>query len=87
VMLAFPNVYTNIWMYGDRGWLDRGIRHVGAHKFMYGSDGFLNALSVGIGPVVFAPLDDDEKRLVLGITAARLLDKAGALPARLKERL
>jgi uncharacterized protein len=87
VMLAFPNVYTNIWMYGSRGWLDRGIKRVGAHKFMYGSDGFLNALSVGIGPVVFAPLDDEEKRLVLGLTTARLVDKVGALPAQLKKLL
>ena len=87
VMIELPNVYTNIWMYGGRGWLDRGLGRVGAGKFMYGSDGFLNPLSVGIGPVVFAPLDDEEKRLVLGITTARLLDKAGALPPRLKARL
>jgi predicted TIM-barrel fold metal-dependent hydrolase len=84
VMKAFPNVYTNIWSYGNLGWLERGIRQVGADKFMLGSDGFLNALSVGIGPVVFADILDEDKRLILGLTTARLVDKVGALPAHLK---
>lgn len=80
VMLRFPNVYSNIWSYGRLGWLEDGIRNVGAHKFMLGSDGFLNALSVGIGPVVFANISDTEKRLILGETVARLVEKVGALP-------
>jgi len=87
VMSAYENVYANIWNYGSRGWLDRGIQKVGAHKFMYGSDGFLNALSVGIGPVVFAPVSDAEKRLILGQTAARLLEKVGALPEQFRGRI
>jgi predicted TIM-barrel fold metal-dependent hydrolase len=87
VMREFDNVYANIWNYGPRGWLDRGIQAVGAHKFMFGSDGFLNALSVGIGPVVFAPVSDAEKRQMLGLTTARLVDKVGALPEGLKARL
>jgi predicted TIM-barrel fold metal-dependent hydrolase len=84
VMKQFANVYTNIWSYGPMGWLERGIREVGSGKFMLGSDGFLNALSVGIGPVVFANISDEDKRLVLGETAARLLDKVGALPGWLR---
>jgi predicted TIM-barrel fold metal-dependent hydrolase len=84
VMLRFANVYTNIWNYGNLGWLDRGLKKVGAHKFMMGSDGFLNALSVGSGPVAFAPISDEEKRLVLGLNIARLVDKVGALPAGIK---
>jgi uncharacterized protein len=87
VMREFSNVYTNIWNYGSRGWLDRGIQQVGAHKFLYGSDGFLNALSVGIGPVVFAPVSDSEKRQMLGLSMARLLDKVGALPEGLRAYL
>ena len=84
VLKARDNVYTNIWNYGPLGWLDRGIAECGAGKFMFGSDGFLNPLSVGIGPVVFAPISDDEKRLILGITLARLLDRVGALPSSLR---
>jgi len=86
VMAKFDNVYTNIWNFGPMGWLDRGIKKLGAGKFMMGSDGFLNALSVGIGPVVFADISEDDKRAMLGGTAARLLNNAGALPETLKKK-
>lgn len=86
VMKTRKNVYANIWGYGNLGSLDRGISNVGAEKFMLGSDGFLNPLSVGIGPVVFAPVSDQEKRLILGLTIARLLDRVGALPKALKDK-
>lgn len=84
VLIARKNVYANIWSLGDLGWLDRGIQNVGAEKFILGSDGFLNPMSVGIGPVVFAPISDHDKRLLLGLTMARLLDKVGALPSPLQ---
>ena len=87
VLKARENVYTNIWGYGNLGWLERGIRNVGAEKFMMGSDGFLNPLSVGIGPVVFAGISDKEKRLILGLTMARLLDRVGVLPKVLSKYL
>lgn len=86
VLRDYPNVYANIWSYGNLGWLDRGLRQVGASKFILGSDGFLNPLSVGIGPVVFANITDADKRQILGITMARLLQKVGALPARVQEK-
>jgi len=69
------------------GWLDKGIKKLGAKRFMLGSDGFLNSLSVGIGPIVFADVSDDDKRLMLGLNIARLLDKVGALPESIKTRL
>ena len=84
-MNTYTNVYSNIWSYGPMGWLDRGIQQVGAHKLMLGSDGFLNCLSVGIGPVVFAPISDAEKQLILGRTIARLVDKVGGLPNSLRK--
>ena len=86
VLKERANVHANVWNVGTMGWLDRGIANVGAEKFMMGSDGFLNPVSVGIGPVVFAPVSDEEKRLILGLNAARLLDKVGALPAGLKAK-
>ncbi|MBI2440256.1 MAG: amidohydrolase family protein [Lentisphaerae bacterium] len=81
-----PNVYANIWSYGPWGSLDQGVREVGAGKFILGSDGFLNALSVGIGPVVFAEIPDADKRQILGLTMARLLARIGALPKALLEK-
>ena len=87
VLSKYPNVYANIWNYGSMGWLEKGIKKAGAGKFMLGSDGFLNCLSVGLGPVVFANISDDDKRLILGINMARLLDKTGALPAIFKKYL
>ncbi len=87
VLSEVPNVWANIWNLGGLGWLERGIRKVGAHKFMLGSDGFLNALSVGIGPVMFADISDEEKRMVLGTNVARLLDKVGALPQAIKAKV
>ena len=86
VLKSRPNVYTNIWNLGSLGWLDRGICSVGAEKFIFGSDAFLNPMSVGIGPVVFAPISDEHKRMILGLNQARLLHKVGALPECLKER-
>lgn len=86
VMKKRENVYTNMWCLGEMGWLDKGIKSAGAHKFMMGSDGFLNALSVGIGPVVFAAISEDDKRKILGLNVARLLDKVGALPACIKKK-
>lgn len=80
LLKAHKNVHTNIWTYGDYGWVNRGIASVGAGKFMMGSDGFLNPMSVGIGLVVYAPISDSDKRQVLGLNQARLLDKAGVLP-------
>ncbi|MFC1671870.1 amidohydrolase family protein [Planctomycetota bacterium] len=87
VMAERENVYANIWSYDSLGWIDRGVRTLGAAKFMAGSDGFMNPMSCGIGPVVFADIPDDDKRLILGINVARLLDRVGALPAPLKAKL
>jgi len=87
VLKEFSNVYTSIWNLGPLGFLERGFREVGPGKFLFGSDAFMNPISVGIGLVVYADIPDEWKRLILGINQARLLDKAGAMPEALKERL
>ena len=87
VLRSRQNVYVNVWDLGNFGWIDRGLKNIGADKFILGSDGFLNPLSAGIGPVVFAPISDEQKRLVLGLTMARLLDQVDALPPVLKCKL
>ncbi len=80
------NVYANIWSMNSFGFLERAVAKAGAGKFLMGSDSFLNLMSVGIGPVVFGAFSDDDKRQILGLTQARLLDGVGALPAALKEK-
>ncbi|KPK81493.1 MAG: hypothetical protein AMJ81_10550 [Phycisphaerae bacterium SM23_33] len=86
LLRELPNVYANIWGIGSLGFLERGIRGVGPEKFLFGSDAFMNPISVGIGLVVYADIPDRHKRLILGLTQARLLEKVGALPAALKEQ-
>jgi predicted TIM-barrel fold metal-dependent hydrolase len=87
LLLKHRNVYGNMWSYGPMGWLDRVIAEAGPGKIMMGSDAFMNAATVGIGPVVHAPVTDADRRLMLGVTVARLLDRAGILPRTLKEKL
>jgi predicted TIM-barrel fold metal-dependent hydrolase len=87
VLTEFPNVYANIWTLASLGFLERGIRSVGPEKFLYGSDAFMNPISVGIGLVACADVPDEHKRLILGLTQARLLEKVGALPDELKRKM
>ena len=82
-----PNVYANVWNLGSIGFIEDGVRNVGPEKFLLGSDAFMNPMSVGIGLVVYADIPDDHKRLILGENMARLLDKVGALPAGLHDRV
>jgi len=83
---AFPNVYANLWTLGSLGYVERAVRSVGPDKLLYGSDAFMNPISVGIGLVVYADIPDEHKRMVLGLSQARLLAKVGALPAGLRDR-
>ena len=76
----------NLWSLGVMGFIERPIRAMGPEKILFGSDAFMNPISVGIGMVVYADVPDEHKRMILGGTQARLLDKVGALPAAIKER-
>ena len=87
VLKELPNVYANIWSLGALGFLERAFREVGPEKFLYGSDAFMNPISVGIGLVVCADIPDADKRLILGQTQARLLEKAGALPDSIRAKM
>ncbi|NLE43261.1 MAG: amidohydrolase family protein [Chloroflexi bacterium] len=82
-----PNVYDNIWSLHRMGTVERGIQEYGPEKILFGSDAFMNDISVGIGMVVYADIPDDHKRAVLGLNVARLLSYAGALPDSLAGRL
>lgn len=86
ILKQYPNVYANIWTLSSLGFLERGVGEVGPEKFLYGSDAFMNPISVGIGLVVYADIPDEAKRLILGQTQAKLLVRVGALPPGLKEK-
>lgn len=85
--LHLPNVYCCMWSLLSAGELTRGVKKYGAEKFVFGSDAFLNPISVGIGPIVHADISDDDKRKMLGLNQARLLHAAGALPRPLQKWL
>lgn len=78
-----PNVYDNIWSLWPLAAVERGIQRYGPDKILFGSDAFMNDLSVGLGMVVYADVPEQHKKMVLGLNMARLLDKVGALPASL----
>lgn len=84
-VLERPNVHCNIW--GLPGWIEEAVRRYGAEKFMVGSDGFMNPLSGGIGQVVYLDIPDADKRRMLGLNVARLLDSAGVLPPVLRSKM
>jgi len=75
------NVYDNIWSLHPFGTLESGLQQFGPSKVLFGSDAFMNDLSVGLGMVVYADIPEAAKRDVLGRNMARLLHWAGALPA------
>ena len=86
VVGQFANVYGNIWTLGSLGFLEHAHNAVGPEKLLLGSDTFMNCVSVGIGPVVYADIPDEHKRMILGLNMARLLDKVGALPSWIKQQ-
>jgi predicted TIM-barrel fold metal-dependent hydrolase len=86
ILKEYANVYANIWNLGSLGFLERGVRSVGPGKFLFGSDAFMNPISVGIGMVAYADIPDEHKRMILSLTQARLLAKVGALPAALEAK-
>lgn len=54
------------------GALHHLVKKVGAHKILYGSDICWQQATHGIGRVLMADIPDDEKRLILGLNAARI---------------
>lgn len=73
-----PNLYLEICgSYTTGHWIRRMVAEVGAERVLYGSDFPFIELRYALGRVVFAGLDDQELRLVLGGNARRLLRLPG----------
>lgn len=82
----FANVYDNMWALNRLGLIEEGVRKYGADKILLGSDAPLSEPAVGIGTVVYSDISDKDKRAILGLNMARLLEKAGILPDWLRGR-
>jgi len=54
------------------GLLEAQVRICTANKLLYGSDALWNSMDAMLGHVVFAEIDDDDKRKILGGNAIRL---------------
>ena len=74
-----PNVYLELcgsWMTG--AWIARLAAAAGANRVLYGSDCPFIDLRYALGRVVFAPLTDEQRALILGQNMLRLIAQARA---------
>ncbi len=70
----FPNVYLELTACERMpAFVDRAVHEVGAHKLLFGTDLPWFDPNFSIGCVLFADIDDDERRAILHSNAERLL--------------
>jgi len=55
--------------------LEAFVGQVGAERVLMGSDFPCLDLATGLGPVLYADLTDDQKRLILGLNAKRIMER------------
>ena len=69
-----PNVYINTAIFRDYGKFEETVRIAGADKVVFGSDMPDLDVPLCLGPILYADIDDADKRLVLGENMKRILD-------------
>ena len=75
-----PNFYLETCStYRQPGVIERLVREVGADRVLFGSDQPLMDPRAQLGKIITADLDDEEKRLVMGGNALRLLQLSDRL--------
>ena len=74
LLRKFPHLYLCTWSFVIPYQIEKAIKRIGADKIVFGSDAIINPFSAGLGPVVFARISDSEKRQILGLNIAQLLD-------------
>jgi uncharacterized protein len=82
----FTNVYDNMWSLNRLGLIEEGVRRYGAGKILLGSDAPLSEPVVGIGTVIYSDIPDEDKRAILGLNMACLLEKVDILPDWVRKR-
>lgn len=86
LLSRFPNLYLCTWAFVRPRQIERAIKRLGPDKLVYGSDALINPYPAGLGPVVFARITDTERRSILGLNIASILDRAGYLHDTLRSK-
>lgn len=73
LMKKYPNLYMCTCAGIRYGGMEDMVRRLGADRVLFGSDSVIFDPAYGIGPVAFADISEEEKRLILGENAAKLL--------------
>ena len=78
-----PNIYLDICRsVMSPLWVERLVNEVGSDRVLWGTDfPFIDPIYL-VGRLAYTTLSDEDKRNVFGRSAAALLRKAGALPAK-----
>ena len=83
LMEARPNVFLDTVLsqvyYGD---LEQWVAAVGASRLVFGSDVPFNDNAHQIGRITHADISEEDKRMILGGTMARILERIGHTPYR-----
>jgi hypothetical protein len=72
-----PNIYLETCGVSSEAHIAKAVRELGAHRVMHGSDMPFHDPGFDIARIQYAPISEEEKKMVLGGSAQRLLDSLG----------
>lgn len=78
VVNRLPNVYVGTCLPIQRLELEIALKRLSPEKVLFGSDVPDLPLPLGFGPILYARIPDDTKRLIMGLNARRILEQVGA---------
>ena len=71
----YPNLYLDMSGFDpERGIVEKAVEVLGAERVLFGSDAPGRSYAAQLAKVQYADISEDDKALVLGGNAARLLD-------------
>jgi len=73
---AFPNIYMDTAVSSSpRGLIEQLVQGAGANKVLWGSDVHFYSQTQQIGKILGAALDDETKKMILGLNAEKILGR------------
>ena len=69
-----PNIYLETCGVSAEGKVTQTVKEIGAHRVLYGSDMPFHDPAFDMARIEYAKISDDEKKLVMGENAKKLLD-------------
>lgn len=72
-----PNLYLETTGVAAEDKVAKAVREIGAHRVLYGSDMPFHNPAFEMARIQYANISDEEKKMVLGESARRLLDSVG----------